>query len=165
MPEAIAQLRNEFVSDPLVFPHQVALSDAKGTVPMHLQCGSVVSSLLKPTWVATRKTIEVSTMTLDEFCSTNGIDYIDILKIDVEGSEMKVFRGAREMFRRSAIRFVFTEVYFRQMFEGMPLMWDQHAELVSHGFRLYRLYSLAAGRDGSLDFANALYVRSDQIAA
>jgi FkbM family methyltransferase len=159
VPEAMAQLRNDFGSDPLVYPHQIALSDGEGTVPMHLQCGTVVSSLLKPTWVATRETIEVPTTTLDEFCSTNGIDSIDILKVDVEGSEMKVFHGAREMFKRRAIRLVFTEVYFRQLFDGMPLMWDQHAELLGHGFRLHRLYSLTAGRDGSLDYANALYVR------
>jgi len=45
------------------------------------------------------------------------------------------------------------------MYEGMPMMWDQHAEFFSHGFHLYRLDSLTADSKGCLHRANALYVR------
>ncbi len=75
-----------------VHPHQLALLDRKGTAPMYLQCGSVVSSLLKPTWTATRETVQVTTMTLDEVCPAHDIDEIDILKVEAEGAEIKVFR-------------------------------------------------------------------------
>lgn len=39
----------------------------------------------------------VSVRTLDGYCSEHGIDHIDLLKIDVEGHEMDVLRGAMGM--------------------------------------------------------------------
>lgn len=39
---------------------------------------------------------EVSITTLDEFCQNENIDYIDFMKIDVEGFEMKTFNGAKK---------------------------------------------------------------------
>lgn len=39
-------------------------------------------------------------ITIDQFCDEHGIDRISILKIDVEGLEMNVLRGARKMLDR-----------------------------------------------------------------
>jgi hypothetical protein len=72
------------------------------------------------------------------------------LKVDVEGAENRVFNGAQEMFSRGAVRSVFVEVYFDPVYEGMPLMWDLHAQLIEVGFRLHGLYSLYAGGNGLL---------------
>jgi FkbM family methyltransferase len=44
--------------------------------------------------------------TLDDYCAENGVESIDFLKIDVEGHELSVFRGARRMFRESRIGLV-----------------------------------------------------------
>jgi FkbM family methyltransferase len=40
--------------------------------------------------------VPVEAITLDEFVVKNGIDKVDILKIDVEGSEVEVMKGAQE---------------------------------------------------------------------
>ena len=66
------------------------------------------------------------------------------------------------MFSRKAIRAVFVEVYFDPVYEGMPLMWDLHAQLSEFGFRLHGLYSLYAGQSGLLSFGNALYIQQPQ---
>jgi FkbM family methyltransferase len=39
----------------------------------------------------------VHTTTIDKYCETNGIRHIDLLKIDVEGAEFLVLKGARRM--------------------------------------------------------------------
>jgi hypothetical protein len=68
----------------------------------------------------TGKTIEIQTETVDHFCSEHGVSRIDILKVDAEGAEARMFRGAEEMCSRGAVRSVFVEVYFDSVYEGMP---------------------------------------------
>lgn len=48
----------------------------------------------------------VSLTTLDQFCSEREISFIDFLKIDVEGHELKVLEGASRMLSEQAIRFI-----------------------------------------------------------
>ncbi|PSN20147.1 hypothetical protein C7271_03615 [filamentous cyanobacterium CCP5] len=46
----------------------------------------------------------VSVDTVDDFCTDNGIENIDLLKIDVEGAEYQVLLGARKMLENKKIR-------------------------------------------------------------
>jgi hypothetical protein len=55
-------------------------------------------------------TITVRTVRLDDFCRTEGIERIGFLKIDVEGAEMRVLRGAERLLRTQAIDMLYTEV-------------------------------------------------------
>ncbi len=45
----------------------------------------------------------VRVVRLDDYCSTKGIDHIHVLKMDVEGHELDVLSGAREMFDAGAV--------------------------------------------------------------
>jgi FkbM family methyltransferase len=45
----------------------------------------------------------VEVRTVDSFCAENGIDHIDLLKLDVEGHELSAVRGAAGMLERRAI--------------------------------------------------------------
>jgi FkbM family methyltransferase len=53
---------------------------------------------------------EVATTTLDHYCAAAGIERIDVLKVDVEGAEMRVLQGAEELLERGAIDLVLMEV-------------------------------------------------------
>ena len=47
--------------------------------------------------------------TLDEFCSRERVDSIDVLKIDTEGHDLAVLSGATRMLDQDRIRFVYVE--------------------------------------------------------
>lgn len=53
-----------------------------------------------------RKSISVSVSTLDAYCQSHKIHRIDFLKIDTEGFEIQVLRGARSLIEQDAIDFV-----------------------------------------------------------
>jgi FkbM family methyltransferase len=47
---------------------------------------------------------EVESVTIDDYCRENNIARIDLLKIDVEGAELQVLLGARNMLQEKRIR-------------------------------------------------------------
>lgn len=47
---------------------------------------------------------EVTATTLDSYCHENGIELIDLLKIDVEGAEFQVMLGARGMLETQRVK-------------------------------------------------------------
>ncbi len=55
------------------------------------------------------KCVVVPVTTLDLYCQEQGIDRVDFLKIDVEGHERTVLRGASRMLKEHRIRFMYME--------------------------------------------------------
>jgi FkbM family methyltransferase len=97
-------------------PFNVGLSDEEKTVELYSYTvegdeQSLISSIDRrlPTQVVS---VEVSgserinVRTLDAFCEAEGVTRIDFLKLDVEGHEMSVFRGARGMLEAGAVSMI-----------------------------------------------------------
>jgi len=53
---------------------------------------------------------KVDATTIDIYCQQNNIEYIDLLKIDVEGAEYQALLGAERMLREKAVRNCIFEV-------------------------------------------------------
>lgn len=47
--------------------------------------------------------VKVKITNLDSFCSLNNVEHIDYLKIDTEGYELEVFKGAKELLKNKKI--------------------------------------------------------------
>ena len=54
--------------------------------------------------------ISVQTQTLDNFCSNINIDNIDVLKIDTEGNELNVLKGAEKLLSEGKIKLIYVEI-------------------------------------------------------
>lgn len=84
-----------------------------------------------------KKVYKVPVITLDTYCLENGIDYIDILKIDVEGYEPYVIRGCKQLLENKKIGIIIFEVgalYGKDEKEEMLNM------LSEAGFNFYNVY-------------------------
>jgi len=87
--------------------NRLALTDRQGSAQLHIYDDAHLSwnSLAdRPLYrygvnVAAAGTETVPTTTVDAYCDERGIDRIDLLKIDVEGAEYQVLRGAGQMLK------------------------------------------------------------------
>jgi FkbM family methyltransferase len=90
-----------------VFVRDCALSDTVAVRTLHVPgaADSPGASLEMPADAAGGRSYECQTDTLDR--QLHGVDKISLLKIDVEGHELNVFRGAREILAQHAPALLF----------------------------------------------------------
>ncbi len=116
---------------------QCAVSDAPGYAELHLKEHGGHNALSEVGASETRGTIRVQCMTVDDFMQDEGVDTVSLLKVDVEGFEPEVLRGARVGLSSGAIQRVlleFSPEFYRR--RGI----DDRAPvtmLADHGFVLY----------------------------
>tara|TARA_B100000035_G_C20974624_1_gene542602 strand:+ start:385 stop:1128 length:744 start_codon:yes stop_codon:yes gene_type:complete len=60
--------------------------------------------------IADYEKITVQTQTIDNFCLSNQIEKIDILKLDCDGTEYEVLLGAKDMLAKGKIGLIYTEI-------------------------------------------------------
>lgn len=78
--------------------NKVGLSDDYETVTLYTP--SLATASINKNKNSNEKEI-ISLITLDGYCKENGINNIDVLKIDVEGHEIKCLNGALEIIKKS----------------------------------------------------------------
>jgi FkbM family methyltransferase len=85
--------------------NRCALSDSSGTAQLRDYGGcSGLNSLVRDAFHDGHAELHsISTMSGDAYCSDSGIDWIDLLKIDVEGFEWEVLAGFNRMLRQRQI--------------------------------------------------------------
>ena len=116
-PDTMSRFRSA-VTDPRVTAHQLALADTTGDVTLYeygnRAGGSMLNSLVPDARFPRQFGYEpriraVPSTTLDRFCETTNVDRIDLLKIDTEGSELAVLKGAERMLEQRRVRFIYVE--------------------------------------------------------
>jgi FkbM family methyltransferase len=88
-------------------PYQLALSEKNGEADLFIsgELGTISTmlenrekSILK--FYKYNKKVKVKTMTLDSFCKEYNVERVDFIKIDTEGSEREIIKGAKETIKR-----------------------------------------------------------------
>ncbi len=96
----------------------------------------------------------VEVTTIDQFCARNDIQKIHILKIDTQGFDFEVIKGAKESILANKIDLIYFEIIFSEMYKGVPRFSEIYDFLIDHGFSLVSLYdfhyqeNLAGWTDG-----------------
>lgn len=117
----------------------LALSDTPGELGLHVP--SLVdigkSQLVDPN--ADSQAVRVPVTTLDDYCQTHGIDRIDLMKVDVEGAEFGVFRGAARVMREFPPKAIFYESVdiLCKAFDHTPE--EMHAYLEGAGYQIHAM--------------------------
>ena len=167
-PATFGELAGRFRGNPRARVHRLALSDTVGKGVLHAFPTPATNSLLAP--VANVADVvgrghmdsvlyeDVEVTTLDVFAAGVGLSHIDVLKLDVQGAEVLVLRGAHELLRRQAIGLVVTEVNFVPVYQLQAFYYDVAVVLAEYGYRLYDYYNFHYGPGGQLHWGDAIFV-------
>ena len=136
--------RTHFAADLKAYPY--ALSDKPGQKTLYITREKMCSSLYKPnekllgryadldvSYLESTCSIEVTS--LDSFMEQENISAIDFIKIDIQGAELDVFKGASKAMPQ--LLGLCTEVEFVELYQGQPLFADVDAELQKHGLQFH----------------------------
>lgn len=97
--------------------------------------------------------------TLDSLVNKGAMRHIDLLKVDVQGFEDKVLRGARDALDRTSVALI--EVSFRPLYLGSATFNDIYLLMTAKGFALMELEVAFRGQKGELLQADAIFVKPE----
>ena len=121
--------------------HTLGLSNSKGNATLYAPfIGSGIGTLHPAPFDvlgSTNSTEAIELTTIDAFCSENGIERIDLLKIDAEGHELAVLQGARGMIDAGRVRFIQFE-FGECHLDSRVFLRDFHV-LLSPRYRIHRI--------------------------
>ena len=148
--------------------NMVALADAPGDRDFFTsEEYSATSSLLQrplsgrryfPSGAVLEERSTVTVDTLDRFCQERGIPHIDLLKLDVQGGELLVLRGARDLLQGHAVDVIYTEAAFVPHYEGGVLFAELVQFLQAYEYSLFNLFDLHVARNGQLRYCDAIFI-------
>jgi len=145
--------------------HTCALGATEGTAAMHVMDFSDASSLL-PASAAGRREFKIAptgvqtvpVVPLDVLVAREKLPWPDLVKLDVQGFELEVLRGAEACLGRA--RAVLCEVSFQRFYVGQPLFSEVLLFLEKRGFALHA-FGVGIGPGARLAQTDALFVRRE----
>ena len=109
------------------------------------------------------KTLEQRTVpvkTIKQSCEEEKIDRIHILKLDIQGSELRALKGAVNLLKDKKIDLIYTEAYFIKQYVDQPLFPEIAQYLSDLGYQLQDIYNPVYGK-GNIAWCDAVFVRND----
>ena len=83
----------------------------------------------------------IETRRLDDLAHLEGLGDIDLIKIDIQGGELDVFRGARRALESALV--VITEVEFVPLYRDQPLFGDIDRHLRAAGYQFHTFLGMS----------------------
>ncbi|TMQ53691.1 MAG: FkbM family methyltransferase [Candidatus Eisenbacteria bacterium] len=148
-PRNASRLRRNLVLnrfDGFVQVAEAAISDKDGRAALHRSDETHSGWGSLAAHAGETSTVEVPTFALDSFLDARGIDRVDLLKADVEGSEIELLRGAERSLRQGRFRYLFIEFNGVRLAERGLGLEDFMAPLEKAGYRPAGAHAELVGR-------------------
>jgi FkbM family methyltransferase len=142
-----------------VIPVRKACSSAVGIGVLNVVgAGAGTNSLTCAEQTAEFEQVELTS--IHDYCVASGIDHISLLKIDAEGHDLTVIKGATSILQRHAIdvmqfeynqRWIFNGSFLRDAFNMLTPLGYSIGKVTSHGFEFYEKWDweLETFREGN----------------
>lgn len=153
-PELVKQLEDKYKKDTEVTISEKALADFDGEAKFYISTYSPTNSMLIPdielyTEIHSErvadfknlKEIIVPVTTLNNWYKVNNFtERIDVLKIDTQGTELQVLKGAEDLLK-DKIKIIILEIQFVNFYKGSPPYYKIFEFLYNHEFNLLDFFN------------------------
>jgi FkbM family methyltransferase len=162
-PGRASELENKYDSENIEI-YNVALGPENDEVEFNITKKDQSSSILDSTdknvdsfgeKVAVEKQVMVEQNRLDNIIEFSP----DIIKLDLQGYELRALEGARDLLQ--SVELVLVETSFRELYEGQATFCELHAFLQRNGFSIFNIYETYTTETGELAEFDALYRSTD----
>tara|TARA_B100000575_G_C23017986_1_gene586255 strand:- start:156 stop:893 length:738 start_codon:yes stop_codon:yes gene_type:complete len=165
--ESFSLLKNRFQKTDKIFLNNIAIGDRSlANMKMYITQNKGSSSLLEPTkdanefWegtpLSTQKEVKVETITIDKYCQQYNIESIDILKIDVQGNELRVLQGAKRMLKEKRVNLIFTEISIAPNYKEQSEIDEVIKLLRENKYRIFNFFKMKH-KEGQLIECDVLF--------
>lgn len=157
-----ARLRSTLERFHSVTVENLALSDREGELELYLVGdGAGTNSVHRSSHTApVTGTERIRATTLDLYCAERGIERIDLLKVDTEGNDLFVLRGAQRLLADQRIeiaqfeynqRWIAPRAFLRDVFEFVEPLGYRVGKVTPAGVEMYRAWhpELETFREGN----------------
>jgi FkbM family methyltransferase len=147
--------------------HNLALGDIEGDSKFNITVEPGCSSLHEPniqhipisyqSIMNHAKTLTVNVTTLDKLLPPlpQGV----ILKLDTQGHELNILKGARELLKSHSIDLIVAELFMQPMYQNISLAGEVIGFLEDYQYRLHNIYSpVFAGNSGKIRQFDAIFI-------
>ena len=154
------QLEKDFKVKKNIILNNVGISEKGGVLEFNEYSCDSMNSFLNRAYGKAQivDTYKVQVMSIDDYCKTNQISKIHILKSDTEGFELKVLQGANSMMKQNKIKFVLIELFFNVNFIGQSSVGEIFSYLEKNNFSLVKFYDFSFTSDGVASKSDALFM-------
>jgi FkbM family methyltransferase len=142
-----------------VVPVRKACSSAAGTGTLHVVgIGAGTNSLTCAEHTDSVEQVEL--VSIDDYCHTSNIDHVSLLKIDAEGHDVEVIKGAIRMLRHQKVevlqfeynqRWIFNNAFLRDVFNILSPLRYGIGKVTPYGIEFYEKWDweLETFREGN----------------
>lgn len=171
-PESFVKLKMTTSCDPNIKIFNLGFSDTEGDKLFHSNLSSVTNSLLESdprasdTWgkglLETKELVKAHFTTIDSFVKDINIPRIDILKLDVQGAENLVMKGAKESCLKQAIEIIYSEFITQPTYKNQLRFDEMLHEFYTCGFDLHNIYNMVLTSKGKLSQIDVIFTRNSK---
>lgn len=172
-PAAFEQLQAVGSISPRIYTWQLAVGARSGHADLNIMGDSQMNSVLPPTQlgqdyfpgdILPQRTVRVPMVSIDDWAARHNIDHVDFIKIDVQGIELDVLRGAQRLIRNGGVLAIKCEAQILPEYQGASTLFDIVPFMNSLGFQFHQIHDVwEHGPERQHSCLDALWIRSDMI--
>ncbi len=166
--ETYSILKDRFRTDTKIRTYNAALAEKSETANFYVNKNLRTNSLLaldaetEINWPTSnlehRKDALVHCYSFDDFSRAENIDRVHLLKIDAQGAEFLILKGAFDALKHRKVKIIYLEVLLKPTYKQQAKFQDILGYLADLDYSLYDVYNPSYAGDGSLRQIDVIFV-------